>query len=144
MLKAPSNTLFLFAEDDDEDWMLIQDTFEHCHPEQRIERVRDGVALLERLNDPDLEMPGLILLDLKMPLLNGHETLERIRAAPSLRHIPVVIMTSSRSESDIWRAYYAGANSYIVKPVEEATFHKMKTYWTDVVSLPRPLLGSVG
>ena len=129
--------LFLFAEDDDEDWMLIEDTFEHSAEPHRIERVKDGVELLARLRDPQLEIPNLILLDLKMPRKNGHEALAEIRADINLWHIPVVVMTSSRSEADIWRSYYNGANSYIAKPVEERHLKTMTLYWTDVVCLPK-------
>lgn len=133
MNKVP---LLLFAEDDDEDWILIRDTFETCQSPNRLERVKDGVELMVRLRDSSKEQPSLILLDLKMPLKNGHEALEEIRADPDLRHIPVVIMTASKSEADIFRSYYNGANSYIAKPVEENNLRMMKRYWSDVVKLP--------
>ena len=137
MTRIPAKVpLLLFAEDDDEDWLLIRDTFEECRSLNRLERVRDGVELMARLRDPTMEPPSLILLDLKMPLKNGHEALEEIRADESLRHIPVVIMTASKSEADIFRSYYNGANSYIAKPVEEGNLRMMKTYWADVVKLP--------
>ncbi len=128
--------LLLFAEDDDEDWMLIKDTFDACSSPNRLERVKDGVELLARLRATDKELPQLILLDLKMPLKNGHEALEEIRADDSLRHLPVVIMTASKSEADIFQSYYNGANSYIAKPVEEDHLQTMKRYWADVVQLP--------
>ena len=138
MVKDPTKVpLLLFAEDDDEDWMLIEDTFAECHSPNRLERVKDGVELLERLRDTSKEQPSLVLLDLKMPLKNGHEALEEIRADEALRHIPVVIMTSSRSEADIYRSYYSGANSYIAKPVQEKHLKSMRRYWMDVVSLPQ-------
>tara|TARA_Y100000310_G_scaffold91693_3_gene89159 strand:+ start:3167 stop:3607 length:441 start_codon:yes stop_codon:yes gene_type:complete len=128
--------LLLFAEDDDEDWMLIRDTFDACKTPNRLERVKDGVELMARLRDSSKEPPSLILLDLKMPLKNGHEALTEIRGDDDLRHIPVVIMTASRSEADIFQSYYNGANSYIAKPVEEDHLQTMKRYWTDVVNLP--------
>lgn len=129
--------LFLFAEDDDEDWILIQDTFEGSEFKPRVERVRDGVALMARLRAAGAELPDLILLDLKMPLKDGHEALAEIRADNALRHIPVVIMTASRSESDILRSYSQGANSYIAKPVAQGQFKTMSTYWSEVVHLPK-------
>jgi CheY-like chemotaxis protein len=127
----------LFAEDDDEDWMLIQDTFDTSGSSSRLERVKDGEALMARLRDGTLEAPALILLDLKMPLKDGHEALADIRADKELRHIPVVVMTTSRSEADIWRSYYHGANSYIAKPVEEKHLQTMREYWSKVVQLPK-------
>lgn len=135
---APSKKvpLLLFAEDDDEDWMLIKDTFDACQSPVRLERVTDGVELLTRLREAAQEPPSLILLDLKMPLKNGHEALAEIRSDETLRHIPVVIMTASRSEADIFQSYYNGANSYIAKPVAESHLQTMKHYWSDVVSLP--------
>ncbi len=134
--------LLLFAEDDDEDWMLIKDTFDSCASPSRLERVKDGVELLARLRSRTEELPILILLDLKMPLKNGHEALAEIRADEELRHIPVVIMTASRSEADIFQSYYNGANSYIAKPVEESHLKTMRRYWTDVVQLPAKLTGT--
>jgi two-component system response regulator len=133
----PKLPLLLFAEDDDEDWMLIEDAFDECSLETRLERVKDGNELLERLKDESKETPALVLLDLKMPMKNGHEALAEIRADQRLKHIPVVIMTASRSEADIYRSYYHGANSYIAKPVSEKNLKTMRRYWSDVVSLPK-------
>jgi len=133
--------LVIFAEDDNEDWMLIDDTLQQCSDKCQIERVYDGVELLERLHNPAFKSPDVILMDLKMPKKDGIEALEDIRQDKSLKHIPVIMMTTSNTESDIVRSYTKGANSYIVKPV---TFEAMKTvllglheYWTNVVTLPQ-------
>lgn len=131
--------LVLFAEDDNEDWMLVEDAFETCST-PHIERVRDGEELLERLRDEEKPLPHIIMLDLKMPRMDGPEVLEVIRNDPRFKHIPVIIMTTSKLESDIVRSYTAGASSYVVKPI---TFEAMKRamsdlhyYWTQVVEVP--------
>ncbi|MBL8506888.1 response regulator [Chitinimonas sp. JJ19] len=86
--------------------------------------VKDGQEALDYLfrqgeyQDLDAAMPGLILLDLKMPRVDGTEVLLQVKADSRTRRIPVVVMTSSREESDILRSYDLGANSYVVKPVD--------------------------
>jgi CheY-like chemotaxis protein len=77
--------------------------------------------------------PGFILLDLKMPKIDGHEVLKQIRTDPELRLIPVVILTSSREEKDLYQSYDNGANSYVVKPVDFDEFitaiSKLGVFW---------------
>jgi len=102
--------------------------------------VRDGPEALEFLfcegryagRDP-LEGPRLVLLDLKLPLISGLEVLERIKASPALRKLPVVVLSSSREEPDIQAAYALGVNSYIVKPVDFQQFaeavQQVGLYW---------------
>lgn len=86
------------------------------------------------------ELPGLILLDLKLPGISGHEVLLDIKASAELRSIPVVVMTSSRDEIDINDSYKAGANSYVVKPVDLRGFvealTRLRDYWFEIVVLP--------
>ena len=141
-LPSPSNLpLILFAEDDDEDWLLIEDVLQDCGAPIRAERVKDGVALMERLQQgPD---PVLVMLDLRMPRKNGTETLRDIRSDPNLKFLPVVVMTTSNRDSDIFNAYFEGANGYVVKPVTFDLMGKalkeLHFYWTDVVQLPRRL-----
>lgn len=95
---------------------------------------RDGaeaIAILENL--PDSEKPRLILLDLKMPKVDGFEVLRQIKADPQTRSIPVVIMTSSSLARDVSLAYSLGANSYVVKPIEfeelRETVGRVGEYW---------------
>ena len=89
----------------------------------------------------DAARPGLILLDIKLPGMNGIEFLRQIKADPSLRLLPVVVLSTSGSEKDIMGCYGCGANSYIVKPVDSRQFDKvvkdLKLYWLVVNSLPR-------
>jgi two-component system, response regulator len=85
--------------------------------------LRDGEAALAYLNDrTESTMPKLILLDLKMPKVNGIEVLEKIKSHPMLKQIPVVMMTSSQEEQDIVKSYKLGVNAYIVKPVSFDNF----------------------
>ena len=84
--------------------------------------------------------PGLILLDLNMPKIDGREALKVMKADPELKRIPVVVMTTSNAEEDVYRSYDVGANAYIVKPV---TFDSMveimrtlRRYWFDIVEQP--------
>jgi two-component system response regulator len=84
--------------------------------------------------------PDLILLDLNMPRLDGREALRQIKLNPALRRTPIVILTTSRAEEDVWRAYDEGANSYVAKPVSfEGLVDVMKnlrSYWAETVQLP--------
>jgi CheY-like chemotaxis protein len=85
--------------------------------------VRDGAAALDYLyrrgafHDRTADLPGLVLLDLKMPKVDGLEVLQAVRADPTLKFLPVVILTSSREEADLVRSYRLGVNAYVVKPV---------------------------
>ena len=127
--------LLLFAEDDHEDWMLISEMFsEHESPNQ-LERVVDGSSLLDRLRKGAL--PDMIFLDLKMPKMSGHDVLHAIRSNHSWRHIPVVIMTSSLLEADVYKSYYGGANSYVPKPVTEDALKVLWRFWGSIVRIPK-------
>ena len=95
-----------------------------------------------RYADPALSpRPGLILLDLNMPRKDGREALREIKANPALRQIPVVILTTSKAEEDIYRSYDLGVNSFISKPVSfEGLVAVMRTlgrYWFEIVELPK-------
>lgn len=133
----------IIVEDDPVDWTMIGEAFEDAGVENPVIHLLDGVALLKHLRDPATDKPGLILLDLNMPKLNGFETLQCIRADPALRHLVVVIMTTSHAEVDVFKSYNNGANSYIVKPltfkglVEAITV--IEQYWVKIVSLPKDL-----
>jgi CheY-like chemotaxis protein len=90
--------------------------------------VRDGVQALDYIfsegqyADREPEAPAVVLLDLKLPKINGLEVLERVKAHPEHRNIPIVMLTSSREESDVLRSYENGVNSFVVKPVEFNAF----------------------
>jgi CheY-like chemotaxis protein len=137
----------LMAEDDEDDRLLTRDALMECRLANDLHFVGDGEELLDYLchrgkytNPEDAPVPGLILLDLNMPRKDGREALKEIKAIPELRHIPVVVLTTSKAEEDIFRSYDLGANSYISKPVTfESLVEVMKAlgrYWFEIVELP--------
>jgi two-component system response regulator len=119
----------LLVEDNPNDVKLTLHAFKTANLANAVHVARDGVEALEFLfgaaldNDqPIPEKPKLILLDLKLPRLNGHEVLKRIKDDPRTSRIPAVVLTSSSEERDVMRTYDVGANSYIVKPVDFEQF----------------------
>lgn len=136
----------LIADDDADDRMLIADAFEEANLTNPIEFVVDGLDLLdylkrqgkyEELKDQDL--PGLILLDLNMPRMDGRAALAEIRKNPEFEDIPVVALTTSKSEEDILQAYNLGVNSFITKPdTFDGLVHVVQIlnkYWIENVQL---------
>lgn len=137
----------LMADDDEEDRMLTQKAFELNRLGNDLRFVEDGEDLLDYLHhrgryaDPaSAPRPGLILLDLNMPRLDGREALAAIKSDPSLRRIPVVVMTTSEADQDIARSYDLGANSYVTKPVTfdslAQVIKALDQYWFEIVALP--------
>jgi len=138
MREAPVE--ILLVEDNPADEELTIHTLKANHLANNIQIVRDGAealdfifrtgAFADRATD---EFPKVILLDLKLPKVDGLDVLRRVRDDPSTRSIPVVVLTSSREESDIVESYRLGVNSYIVKPVDFKQFAEMVTqlglYW---------------
>jgi CheY-like chemotaxis protein len=110
----------LLVDDDPHDVKLTLRALDHQHLANRVHVVQDGEEALEYLRD--MARPRLVLLDLKLPKVSGLEVLAKVREDPKLRTLPVVILTSSREEPDVARAYDLGANSYIVKPVDFEQF----------------------
>ncbi|MEM9734439.1 MAG: response regulator [Pseudomonadota bacterium] len=135
------------ADDDADDRMLISEALEESKLRNPVDFCEDGVDLLEYLRREGRwehlkheQLPGLILLDLNMPRMDGRTALEKIRADEALKRIPIVILTTSKSEEDIIRTYNTGVNSFITKPV---TFDGLmnvvsavKQYWFEIVALP--------
>ncbi|MDQ6993576.1 MAG: response regulator [Mariprofundus sp.] len=137
----------VMADDDYDDQLLVADAFEELKLESRLDMVNDGEALLNYLRRQgkyvdliDEKLPGLILLDLNMPRMDGRQALTEIRADAQLRRIPVVLLTTSEAESDLLQGYDLGANSYVVKPVNfddlVAIIAHITTYWCSIVTLP--------
>jgi two-component system response regulator len=118
----------LLVEDSDADAEMTLRTLRKRGIANRLERVRDGVEALEFLRREGAYasrqdgMPKLVLLDLKMPRMDGLQVLAEMKADAALRTIPVVMMTSSQEEGDLLASYRLGVNSYIVKPVDFAAF----------------------
>jgi CheY-like chemotaxis protein len=136
------------ADDDPDDRMFMKEAWDESRVANELKFVTDGEELLDYLHqrgdydDPEeAPRPGLILLDLNMPRVDGREALEKIKNHEELQSIPIVVLTSSKAEEDILRSYDMGVNSYIVKPV---TFEKLVDviqtlglYWLEIVELPR-------
>ncbi|HEY0864122.1 MAG TPA: response regulator [Lacunisphaera sp.] len=138
----------LLAEDNPNDVELILSAFAGAHFVNEIHVVHDGEQALDFLHrrGPHATRtgppPAVILLDLKMPKVDGREVLRHVRADPELRHIPVVILTSSREESDLLASYQLGANAFVVKPVDFQEFisavSKLGFFWA-LLNEPPPL-----
>ena len=137
----------LLADDDPEDQMFARDAFHTCRLANEVFVVEDGLQLLRYLRregeyaDPALSpRPALILLDLKMPRMDGLEALTHIKADSSLRKIPVVVLTTSGVDEDISRSYDLGVNSFIRKPVTfeglVEAIRGLGKYWFELVELP--------
>lgn len=144
-----NHIVILLADDDEEDRMLICDALTESRLSNSIFCVTDGEELIDYLHrrgkfiPPALApRPGLILLDLNMPKMDGREALREIKSDPNLRQIPVVVLTTSKADEDINRSYDSGASSFISKPVTfEGLIDVMKElgrYWFEIVDLPRP------
>jgi two-component system response regulator len=119
----------LLVEDNPNDVKLTLHAFERANLANSVHVARDGVEALEFLfggaSNPDEKIPRrpkLVLLDLKLPRVDGHEVLKRIKSDPRTSGIPVVVLTSSSEERDVMKTYDLGANSYIVKPVDFEQF----------------------
>ncbi|HMQ34995.1 MAG TPA: response regulator [Chloroflexaceae bacterium] len=144
--------VILLADDDPDDRMLAKEALEESRLANRLLFVEDGEELLDYLyqrgayTDPEAApRPGIILLDLNMPRKDGREALREIKADPQLRAIPVVVLTTSKAEEDIYRSYDLGVSSFITKPVTfEGLVEVMRAlgkYWFEIVELPRKATG---
>jgi CheY-like chemotaxis protein len=104
--------------------------------------LRDGVEALDFLLKPGTSLPNLVLLDLKLPKVDGLQVLERLRKEPQTAHLPIVILTSSNEDRDLVESYRLGANSYIRKPVDFEQFteavRQLGLYWLVLNQLPEP------
>ena len=137
----------LMADDDEEDREFAVEALAEARVANPFHFVEDGEQLLDYLYRRgryeelrDQPLPGLILLDLNMPRMDGREALSKIKADAALRRIPIVVLTTSKAHEDVYRSYDLGVNSYISKPVDFASLVEViKTvgkYWFEVVELP--------
>jgi CheY-like chemotaxis protein len=137
----------VLADDDEDDRLMTRDALRDARLHNDLRMVIDGVELLEYLKregkyaDPDASpRPGMILLDLNMPRMDGREALAAIKQDPDLRSIPVVVLTTSKAEEDVIRSYDLGVNSFITKPVTflglVEVMKVFSRYWMEIVDLP--------
>jgi CheY-like chemotaxis protein len=139
----PRTVNVLLVEDDPGDILMTREAFEE-YLHNRLDVVTDGAAALDYLRheDPhaDAPLPDLILLDLNLPRRDGREVLQEIKADPKLRHIPVIVLTTSRAEEDVLRSYQLHANAYVTKPVDFEGFieaiKQIDHFFVSVVQLP--------
>jgi two-component system, response regulator len=137
-----SERVILLVEDNPDDEALMLRAFQRSKLANRIDVARDGVEALAYLLGPSAPpLPMLVILDLKLPKVDGLEVLRRVRAEERTRMLPVVVLTSSREEQDLVESYRLGANSYVRKPVDFTQFadavQTLGLYWL-VVNEPPP------
>jgi CheY-like chemotaxis protein len=137
----------LMADDDPDDRLLAAEAMRESRVANDLRFVEDGEQLLDYLRrrgrwvDPETSpRPGVVLLDLNMPRMDGREALAAIKADPELRRIPIVVLTTSRAEADVLASYDLGASSFIAKPVTfDGLVDAMRVlgrYWIEIVELP--------
>ena len=139
----------LMADDDEEDCALTKEAMTDARLANEMRFVSDGEELMdylchraEFLDEAAAPRPSLILLDLNMPRKDGREALREIKGDPDLRHLPIVVLTTSSAEEDIVRSYQLGVNSFMKKPVAFAglvdAMRVLGRYWFEIVDLPEP------
>lgn len=134
----------LLVEDNPGDIRLVQEIFQEGMISHQLEIVRDGeeAMLFLRQQDPyaSARLPDLILLDLNLPKKSGNQVLAEIKADSRLRKIPVIVLTASKAEEDITRAYNNYGNCYLIKPIDLDEFIRVvqaiKMFWLSIVQLP--------
>lgn len=146
-MKEKKLPIILMADDDADDRILAKEALSENKLANELYFVEDGEELLDYLyqrgkfNSENAPRPGLILLDLNMPKMDGREALREIKGDDRLKKIPVIVLTTSKAEEDIIRSYELGVNSFITKPVTfdelvEVT-RQIGRYWFGIVELPR-------
>jgi CheY-like chemotaxis protein len=133
----------LFVEDNEGDILLTQEAFEACKLKTEISIVRNGQEALDFLfkrgDYVNSKKPDLILLDINIPMFNGHEVLSQIKVDKTLKKIPVIILTTSSNQKDIDEAYKNHCNSYVKKPLDIKDFFdailKIEEFWLELTKL---------
>ena len=147
MPQVPNLGVILLVEDREDDILLVRRAFKAAFIDNPLHVVRDGEEAIAYLqgegvysNRAENPLPSLILLDLKMPKMDGFEVLTYIRQQPGIQRIPVVVLTSSDDLKDVNRAYSLGANSFLVKPVDFQNYTQLtkliNEYWVNTSKSP--------
>jgi len=134
----------LLVEDNAGDILLITEALEESKIINRVSSVKNGKEAIDfvfQQNEfKDVDRPDLILLDINLPLKNGHEVLQAIKSEIKTKHIPVIMLTTSSSDEDVIKSYKEHANSYITKPLDVTEFIKaistIEDFWLNIVRLP--------
>lgn len=144
------NYSILLVEDNPADIQITRRALRDCKLPVELIVVRDGQDAIDYVMrsgrhaaDPNWRQPDLVLLDLNLPRVTGREVLQCVRSHPSLRLVPVVVLSTSNRQEDVLALYAAGANTYLVKPTDFNRFvdvlHTMQRYWLDMALLPPAL-----
>lgn len=136
----------LLVEDNEGDILLTQEALEQRKINNQLSIARDGQEALDFVYKRDkfenVEEPDLILLDINLPKRSGHEVLQKIKSDEKFRHIPILMLTTSSSNIDIFSSYTNHANSYITKPAEVDNFYdaiaSIEEFWMNTAKLPKP------
>jgi CheY-like chemotaxis protein len=134
----------LLVEDNEGDILLTTEAFEDAKIHVKLSVVKDGMEAIDFVNKQGrykaADQPDLVLLDVNLPKKNGHEVLKYIKENETIKHIPVIMLTTSSAEKDINRSYNNYVNCYITKPVEVDDFMKVvstiEDFWISIVKLP--------
>ncbi|HTE00730.1 MAG TPA: response regulator [Mucilaginibacter sp.] len=132
----------LLIEDNEGDILLTTEAFEESKIVNRITAIRDGekaINFFETLTSKE-DIPHLVLLDVNLPKVNGHEVLMYIKNSERFKSIPVIMLTTSSSEQDVLKSYKNHVNCYVTKPIDLSDFMKAITkiedFWINIVSIP--------
>jgi CheY-like chemotaxis protein len=132
----------LLVEDDPGDVVMTQEAFVDGGLNGTLHVTRDGIEAMEFLRNAEEPRPDLVLLDLNLPRMAGHEVLAAIRADDALTQLPVVVLTTSSAQDDVERSYRLHANAYVTKPSDYSGFTEVLTrieeFFTSVARLPAP------
>jgi len=136
----PKTLNILLVEDSQEDIDLMMEALKGSAVLNVVHVVKNGQEAMDYLRDPTKGRPNIILLDLNMPKKNGRQVLKEIKSDPGLKVIPVVILTTSRSQNDVLECYLNQCNCYICKPIDLEGFfkvvRKIEEFWFNLVELP--------
>jgi two-component system response regulator len=131
----------LIVDDSPDDFDATRRAFGKVNLRNIIEHAETGEEALAYLRSRDKVKPGIILLDLNMPGMDGRKTLEIIKGEPNLQKIPVIVLTTSNDERDVAECYRLGANTYVQKPVDLdgliSAIKRLKEYWFEIAVLPK-------
>ena len=135
----------LLVEDNEGDILLTKEALNDGKVANTISVVRDGSQAVDFLEKKGIystvNLPDLILLDINLPKMNGHEVVKHIKTSETLKHIPVIMLTTSSATNDILKSYQNLANCFITKPVDVSDFLKVissiENFWVSIVTLPK-------
>lgn len=143
MKSSPQPIRIFLVEDNEGDIVLTKEALKEGKVRNEIAVARDGAEAIQMMEDwhkEDNFLPDLILLDVNLPKMNGHEVLARLKQDHRFRHVPIVMLTTSSAETDIAKSYENHANCYITKPVELGDFFRVvaeiDAFWFNIVQLP--------